>query len=252
MAQGDNKTGQKGTNVMFIVSYNKIKHMLHEGKKFTYGNPVINYRPHKDNPHQICIMARGNLIKYISSPSVCTADLDTTKILWNNVISTKGAKYMCLYIKNFYLMAKLEYFEYMQMPLNLFPIWIQNQYNLKQFTYKGYVHLEMRWAVWGLPQAGILANKHLRWKLAPFSYFEKVNTPELWYHLSSLISFTLIVNDFGIMSIKQMLIIWWPASNQLTHSPKIGPATYIAALLLPWIMITGLLTFQCRGTVKRN
>jgi hypothetical protein len=37
---------------------------------------------------------------------------------------------MCLDIKNFYLTARLEYFEYMQMPLELFPIWIQEQYNI--------------------------------------------------------------------------------------------------------------------------
>ncbi len=50
---------------------------------------------------------------------------------------------MCLDIKNFYLMAKLEYYKYMQMPLNLFPIWTQIQYNLKELAYEGFVHLEM-------------------------------------------------------------------------------------------------------------
>jgi hypothetical protein len=52
------------------------------------------------------------------------------------MISTKGAKYMCLNIKNFYLTAKLEYFKYMQMPIDLFPIWIQNQYKLIELAYK--------------------------------------------------------------------------------------------------------------------
>jgi hypothetical protein len=56
----------------------------------------------------------------------------------------------------------------------------------------------MRQAVWGLPQAGILANKWLRWKLAPFGYFKHVNTPGLWYHKSRQISFTLVVDDFGV------------------------------------------------------
>ena len=65
---------------------------------------------------------------------------------------------MCLDIGNFYLMAALEYFEYMKMPLALFPTWIVEQYNLKELALNGYVHLEMRRAVWGLPQAGILAN----------------------------------------------------------------------------------------------
>ncbi len=50
----------------------------------------------------------------------------------------------------------------MLMPLELFPIWIQEQYNLKVLAYKRFVHLEMQKAVWGLPQAGILANKNLQ------------------------------------------------------------------------------------------
>jgi hypothetical protein len=70
-------------------------------------------------------------------------------------------------------------------------------------TYKGYVHLKLRPAVWGLPQAGILANKCLRHKLAPFGYFKHVNTPGLWYHESRLISFTLVVDDFGVKYINK-------------------------------------------------
>ncbi len=160
MAQGDSKTGQKGTNAMFVMTHDKNKYVLREGKKFTYGNPVVDYHPQKDNPHCIQIIAGGNMITYESNPSARMTDFDTVKLHWNSIISTKGAKYMCLDIKNFYLMAKLEYFEYMRMPLDLFPIWIQNQYNLTNLAYKGYVHLKMRQAVWGLPQAGILANKH--------------------------------------------------------------------------------------------
>jgi hypothetical protein len=86
----------------------------------------------------------------------------------------------------------------MQIPLALFPIWIIEQYDLKKHALKGFVHLEMRRAVWGLPQAGILANKRLRWKLAPFGYYECKNTPGLLYHISRPISFTLIIDDFGI------------------------------------------------------
>ena len=62
----------------------------------------------------------------------------------------------------------------------------------------GFVHLEMRRAVWGLPQAGILANNQLEHKLAPHGNNKCVNTPGLWYHKSRPISFTLVVNDFGV------------------------------------------------------
>jgi hypothetical protein len=33
MAQGDNKTGQKGTNAMFIMTHDKKRHVLQQGKK---------------------------------------------------------------------------------------------------------------------------------------------------------------------------------------------------------------------------
>jgi hypothetical protein len=56
----------------------------------------------------------------------------------------------------------------------------------------------MRRAVWGIPQAGILANKCLYQKLAPFGYHESENTPGLWYHESHPITFTLVVEDFGV------------------------------------------------------
>ncbi len=121
MAQGDNKNGQKGTNAMFAMTHNEIKHVLRDSKKFTYGNLVVNYCSQKDDLHPIQITEGGNLITYESSPSVFMADLDTAKLHWNSIISTKGAKYMCLDIQNFYLMEKLEYFKYMQTPLDLFP-----------------------------------------------------------------------------------------------------------------------------------
>jgi hypothetical protein len=118
--QGDNKTGQKGTNVRFIMTHDKIRHVLATGQKFTCGNPVIDYQPQKEDPHRICITAGGNLITYASSPSVRTAALDTAKLHWNSVFSTKGAKYMCLDIISFYLTAKLEYLNTCACPWNYF------------------------------------------------------------------------------------------------------------------------------------
>ena len=62
----------------------------------------------------------------------------------------------------------------------------------------GYIYLEMRCTVWGLPQAGILANKLLRERLLKHGYYEMPHTPGLWKHVSRPISFTLVVEDFGI------------------------------------------------------
>jgi hypothetical protein len=163
---------------MFVMMWEDIAHAHAAGNFFTHANPVVDYCPQKEDPYRIRITVGGNLVTYEGNASVQTANLDTAKMHWNSVISTKEARYMlCLDINNFYLTVKLEYFEYMKMPLSLFPSWILAQYNLKELAIEGWVYIKMRHAVWGLLQAGILANKRLRRKLAPFGYHECVNTP---------------------------------------------------------------------------
>jgi len=144
-------------------------------------------------------MAGGNLLTYKGNISNRTADLSKSKLLWNRVLSTDGAKYMCLDIKNFYLTTALDYFEYMQMPLSVFLEWDKKQYKLDEHAQSGFVYLWMERAVWGLPQAGILTNKLLRKRLAPHGYYECINTPGLWCHKwRGLITFTLVVDDFEV------------------------------------------------------
>jgi hypothetical protein len=127
-------------------------------------------------------------------------------------------KYMCLDIKNFYLTAQLDYFGYMRMPLALFPSWIQEQYNLVELAMKGFVHLEMRPAIMGLPQAGILANKRLQQKLELFGYFDIVNTPGLWSHKTRPISFTLVVDNFGVKYVNKEYVEHPIASIKKTYN----------------------------------
>ena len=58
--------------------------------------------------------------------------------------------------------------------------------------------MEIRKAIYGLPQAGVLANKLLKKRLAPAGYYEMPHTPGMWKHVSSPIAFTLVVDDFGV------------------------------------------------------
>jgi hypothetical protein len=116
----------------------------------------------------------------------------------NSVLSTEGAKYMCLDMTNFYLTAPLDRFKYMKMPLVLFPEWIKKQYNLDKYALNRFVYLEMWQAVWGLPQAGILANILLKQRLLPHGYYKCNNTPGLWKHQTCPVAFTLVVDNFGV------------------------------------------------------
>ncbi len=165
---------------------------------FTYAKIVVDFHPPKEDPYRIRITAGGNLLTYQGNVSTRTADLSTLKLLWNSVLSTEGVKYMCLDINSFYLTAALNYFKYMQMLLSVFPEWIKKQYKLDKHAQNSFVYLRMERAVWGLPQAGILANKLLRKQLAPHGYYECINTPGLWRHEWRPITFTLVMDDFGV------------------------------------------------------
>eukprot|EP00804_Cyclotella_cryptica_P029536 CCRYP_020583-RA/>CCRYP_020583-RA protein AED:0.35 eAED:0.26 QI:0/-1/0/1/-1/1/1/0/1386 len=198
LAQGDNKTGEKGTDSIFVMSHEAIA-AIPKGRTVTYGRIVIDFRPQKADPNRVRITAGGNLIKdYPGEITTRTADITTSKILWNSILSTKGAKFMGIDIKSFYLTAPLDRYEYMKMPITVFPEHIIQQYNLRAHVKNGFVYLELRKCVYGLPMAGALANKLLRKRLAPHGYYEVTHTPGLWRHVTRPISFTLVVDDFGV------------------------------------------------------
>jgi hypothetical protein len=52
--------------------------------------------------------------------------------------------------------------------------------------------------MYGLLQAGILANQLLEKRLATKGYYQCQHTPGLWCHVWQNITFCLVVDDFGI------------------------------------------------------
>lgn len=127
-----------------------------------YNHIVVDYRPQKTDPNHVRLTAGENLIEYPGELTTGTAeDLSTTEMLWNSVISTDDARYLCLDIKNFYLGTPMDRFEYMKMPLDIFPPAIIEQYQLLDHIKNGFIYLKIRKAIYGL-QAGVLANKLLR------------------------------------------------------------------------------------------
>ena len=60
------------------------------------------------------------------------------------------------------------------------------------------IYIEIRKGMYGLPQAGMLANKLLKRRLAKHRYYEVRHTPGYWRHVWRPIDFTLVVDDFGV------------------------------------------------------
>jgi hypothetical protein len=97
-----------------------------------------------------------------------------------------------------YLETPLDRYEYIRMPLNLFPDNIVHHYNLGRKAKNGFVYMEMQKGIYGLPQARIPANKLLKKWLGHHAYFEQPHTPGLWRLVSHPVWFNLCVYDFGI------------------------------------------------------
>jgi hypothetical protein len=80
---------------------------------------------------------------------------------------------------------------------------IIEEYNLRKIATKdGCVIAECKKCVYGLPQAGILANKYLEKRLNEYGYFQSDFTNGLWAHKSRPIQFALCVDDFGVKYVK--------------------------------------------------
>ena len=86
------------TYSLFVITHKEIRNIPNDWT-VTYARMVVYYRPQKTDPNQVRSIAGGNLIKYPSELTTRTADLTTSKILCNSVLSTQDAKYMCINIK---------------------------------------------------------------------------------------------------------------------------------------------------------
>ena len=109
----------------------------------TYAPIVVDYRLQKKDPNCVQITVGGNLINYPTKLITRTADLTTSKILWNSVISTPRARFAATDIKYFYLNTLLNQYEYTCMPIKLIPQAFIDQYKLLTKVNNGFVYVEI-------------------------------------------------------------------------------------------------------------
>ena len=81
---------------------------------------------------------------------------------------------------------------------------IQNQYHLQTLVdSQGYVYAKIKKALYGLEESGRIAHEDMVDHLASFGYHESKLTKGLFMHETKDISFTLVVDDFGIKWTKE-------------------------------------------------
>jgi hypothetical protein len=200
LAQGYAPNGITGTDTIHFIRHTDVP----TGRKATYMSIVAAIKPHKAETHRIRAVVGGNLIDYPGKVSTPTAALTTIKCMLNSIISTKDAKGMTLDISNFYLGTPMSRYEYMKIPVDLIPPSIMKAYNLQKLAHHGYIYVEIRKGMYGLPQAGILANDRLAEHLKNSGYVAAQHTPGLFRHVTRPISFCLVVDDFLVKFIDKI------------------------------------------------
>jgi hypothetical protein len=145
------------------------------------------------------LVVGGDRVHYPNDSGTPTVDLLTVKILINSIISTPGAKFMTTDIKDFYLNTPMARYKYMQLRIADMREDVIKHYNLREkATPNGYIYCEIQKGIYGLSQAGIIAQQLLKEHLQKHGYCQSQLTPGLWKHDTHPISFSLVVDDFGI------------------------------------------------------
>jgi hypothetical protein len=166
-----------GTNIIIFIRKNQVP--KEQVKDATYGLITILIRPIEE-PNRTRLVARGDRVHYPGDTSTPTADLLTVKLLINSIISTAGAKFMTMDIKDFYLNTPMARYEYMRLRIVDIPDDVIKHYNLRnKATPDGYVYCEIQKGMYGLPQAGIITQQLLEERLEKHGYRQSQTTPGL-------------------------------------------------------------------------
>ena len=183
-----------GTDTIDFIPFSAVP----KGETVTYGRIVCTFRPQKDEPNRTRLTVGGNLLVALYDVSTPTGDLTTAKLLFNSVISTPGARFITLDLKNFYLKTPLPTARYMRMKIDILPDEIIEKCNLRSIGHNGWVYFRIKRGMYGLPESGILANILLKERLLESGYYECQFTPGLYKHVWRPIIFSLVVDDFGV------------------------------------------------------
>jgi hypothetical protein len=119
---------------------------------------VCEVQPTKEEPNRTRITILGNNIAYLGNTGTKTGSLELAKGVFNSVCSRQNAKFLTADISNFYLETPLDRPKYVRICINQIPQEFFDEYSLKQYIHNGWVYFEITKGIYGLKQAGKLAN----------------------------------------------------------------------------------------------
>jgi hypothetical protein len=185
-----------------LLDSNTIKFIPHSAKPksrlSSYYNPQIKLKFKDGKPvYRVRGTYGGDRSDFVGETHAWTASLPTIKILLNAVVS-EDANWMTIDLKDFYLNTEMERSEYMKLTRKQVPQSIIDKYQLEHLFVNNSIMVEIMKGIYGLPQAGKLAQDRLIKHLEANDYYLVKHTQCLFRHKTRDIAFTLVVDDFGI------------------------------------------------------
>jgi hypothetical protein len=154
------RQNKKSHNTIKFIFQHKVP--TERMKDVTYGQFVCTVRPDKAEPNQTRFTVGGNRINYPGEDTTLTMEMLVAKMLFNSVISTKGARFMTMDISDFYLMTPLHCPKFIRMKLSGIPNEVIEEYKLREkATKNGSIYIKAKRGMYGLLQSGLLANELL-------------------------------------------------------------------------------------------
>ena len=139
-----------------------------------YGRLVVNYRPEKTDAYRTRLTVVGDRVNHPGDYGTPTVELTTVKLLFNSIVSTLNAKFITMDRNDFYLNTLMARSKYMRLKLSNLPETVLQHYNLaEKATMDVYVHVEIKRGMYGLLQAGLIAQQLLYKQLNKKDYSPK-------------------------------------------------------------------------------
>lgn len=144
----------------------------------------------------------GDRSNYNGVTASYQAAMSTVKLLLNKNISIDDSRWMTMDVADMYLHSRLpdDQYEYMVLNIDEIPQEIIDTYHIMDYVSPGdtKAYVEVTGCLYGMKQAGYIANKDIVEHLGNNGYTQHPNTPCLFKHESDDIEFTLITDDFGV------------------------------------------------------
>ena len=103
---------------------------------------------------------RGVRVNYQVDYGTPTVDLTTVNLLLDSTVSTLNENFMTIDVKDFYLNTPMARSEYLRLKLSDLLERVVQNYNLEEkATRDGFIYIQIKREMYGLPQAGLIAQQ---------------------------------------------------------------------------------------------